>query len=56
MSKILDYDKISTVYDRERAAVGVDVIAGLILIHCGKPLKVRLCHIGLNLTILQIKN
>ena len=40
MSKILDYDEVSTVYDRDRAAVGVDVIAGLIFIHGGKPLKV----------------
>lgn len=39
MSKFEDYSEVSKVYDRERTAMGVDTIVGLMHVYGGKPLK-----------------
>ena len=43
MSNLYNYDAAGTAetYDRIRFALGANVIAGLLHIHCGKPLKVH---------------
>ena len=40
MSSYEDYSKVSEVYDKERLALGADVVAGLLHVYGGKPLKV----------------
>ena len=40
MSKYEDYSEVSKVYDKERTAMGVDTIVGLLHVYGGKPLKV----------------
>ena len=40
MSTFEDYQKVSKNYDDERSAMGADVMAGLLHVHGGKPLKV----------------
>ena len=40
MSTFEDYQKVSENYDDERSAMGADVMAGLLHVHGGKPLKV----------------
>ena len=42
MNKFYNYDEPGTAatYDRMRYPIGADVIAGLLHVHCGKPLKV----------------
>ena len=42
MSYIFNYDApgAAKIYDKKRVAVGADVIAGMLQIYCGKPLKV----------------
>ena len=44
MSKVFNYDELTNTefYDRERYPAGADVIAGLLHVHCGKPLQVRI--------------
>lgn len=41
MSRFFSYDDphIARIYDRSRSLMGVDVIAGLLHVHCRKPLK-----------------
>lgn len=41
MSKVFNYDDLTNTefYDRERYPAGADVIAGLLHVHCGKPLQ-----------------
>ncbi|XP_053407329.1 ubiquinone biosynthesis O-methyltransferase-like [Mercenaria mercenaria] len=39
MSKRGDYERISSVYDSARSAVGSDVICGMIQLYTGKPMK-----------------
>ena len=40
MSKYEDYSEVSKVYDKERKAMGADIIAGLLHVYGKKPLKV----------------
>ena len=42
MSQYTNYDEkeFSEIFDREIKVVGADVIAGLLHVHCGKPLQV----------------
>ena len=44
MSTIFNYSTPGAAenYDEKRVAVGVDIIAGMIQIYCGKPMKVSL--------------
>ena len=44
MSEYTNYDaqNMARIFDREMRAVGADVIAGLLHVHRGKPLKVRI--------------
>ena len=46
MSKFENYTETSSSYDKEREPVGADVIAGLLHVHAGKPLKVRIYDIS----------
>lgn len=39
MSKYEDYNRVSTNYDKQRSAMGVDVVAAMMQFYCGKPLK-----------------
>lgn len=43
MSNIFDYEKpgVAEIYDKERYPMGANIIAGLLYIHGGKPLKVH---------------
>ena len=47
MSKLFNFDAPGAAknYDKRRIAVGVDVIAGMIHIYCGKPMKVSLSEL-----------
>ena len=47
MSNIFNYDAPGAAknYDKRRIALGVDVIAGMIHIYCGKPMKVPLSEL-----------
>ena len=40
MSNYEDYETVSKCYDDDRTPEGADIIAGLLFIHGGKPLKV----------------
>ena len=44
MSEYTNYDAqdMARIFDQEMRAVGADVIAGLLHVHQGKPLKVRI--------------
>ena len=42
MSTYLDYNEASNHFDDVRQSDGADIIAGLLHVHAGKPLKVRI--------------
>ena len=50
MSNYEDYETVSKCYDDDRTPEGADIIAGLLFIHGGKPLKVSQIFYTINLS------
>ena len=48
MSKYENYNEVSSCYDEGRYPAGADIIAGLLHVHGGKPLKVRVIRFFIN--------
>ena len=48
MSHIFNYNfpDVARKYDTMRIPQGVNIISGLLQVHCCKPLQVRVCFIG----------
>jgi hypothetical protein len=51
MSKYEDYNNVSRNYDNQRFAMGSDVMAAMMQLHCGKPLKVGHCLLSSDFTV-----
>ena len=54
MSTYLDYNEASNHFDDVRKADGADIIAGLLHVHAGKPLKVRIHCYSIGISVVFV--